>query len=86
MAAVGITGDGTITGVALDYINENPDYGMKVARQEYLDQFVGKTDAEEVASISGATSSSEVLKRAINKAIAAHPAAQQAPELQKGAE
>ena len=86
VAAVGFAEDGTITGVALDYINENPDYGMKVARPEYLEQFIGKTSADEVASISGATSSSDVLKKAINKAVAAHPAAQQAPELQKGAE
>lgn len=73
VAAVGFAEDGTITGVALDYINENPDYGMKVARPEYLEQFIGKTSADEVASISGATSSSDVLKKAINKAVAAHP-------------
>ena len=42
---------------------------MKVARPEYLEQFIGKTSADEVASISGATSSSDVLKRRSTKPL-----------------
>jgi electron transport complex protein RnfG len=57
--AVGFDNDGNIEGVyVISATGETKGIGSKVKNSSFLDQFVGKSDVDEVDTISGATISS----------------------------
>ncbi|MGI6193015.1 MAG: FMN-binding protein [Christensenellales bacterium] len=60
--------DGTIAAVTADLSTQTPGIGDQAGKPEFLDQFVGKTSADGVDTISGATYSSTAVIEAINKA------------------
>jgi len=62
--------DGTIASVTADVSTQTPGIGDQAGKPEFLDQFVGKTSAEGVDTIAGATFSSTAVIEAINKACA----------------
>ena len=78
---VGITADGTITGVGFLAINETPGLGMKAKEPAFKDQFNGraaqtfevtKTAASgdaQIQAISGATITSSAVTNAVNAAV-----------------
>ena len=88
---VGLTTDGTVTGVAVISHSETPNVGSKVVDdQSVLDRFAGLTGEitvnsgdNRVDAVSGATTSSKAVTAGVNAAIAAVEARQ--PVLQ-GAE
>ncbi|HIX15018.1 MAG TPA: RnfABCDGE type electron transport complex subunit G [Candidatus Hungatella pullicola] len=79
--SVGITLEGTITGVELLTINDTPGLGMKAAEPEFKDQYkdktveefavtkTGSTSDSEIDSISGATITSSAVTNAVNAAL-----------------
>lgn len=79
--SVGITTDGTITGVGFLAINDTPGLGMKAKEPAFKDQFNGRTaqtfevtktaasgDAQ-IQAISGATVTSSAVTNAVNAAV-----------------
>ena len=76
---VGLTADGTVTGVSVIGHEETPNVGSKVVEgQDVLNQFVGLTGEVTVNSgdnsidaVSGATVSSKAVTAGVNAAIAA---------------
>ena len=79
--SVGITADGTITGVGFLAINDTPGLGMKAKEPAFKDQFNGraaqtfevtKTAASgdaQIQAISGATITSSAVTNAVNAAV-----------------
>ncbi len=79
--SVGITADGTITGVGFLAINDTPGLGMKAKEPAFKDQFndraaqtfeVTKTAASgdaQIQAISGATITSSAVTNAVNAAV-----------------
>lgn len=79
--SVGITADGTITGVGFLAINDTPGLGMKAKEPAFKDQFNGRAaqtfevtkmaasgDAQ-IQAISGATITSSAVTNAVNAAV-----------------
>ncbi len=62
--------DGTIASVTADVSKETPGIGDQAGKPEFLDQFAGKTSADGVDTLSGATYSSTAVIEAVNKACA----------------
>ena len=80
--SVGISNDGTITGLGFLTINETPGLGMKAKEPAFRNQFAGKKAAyplsliktgtageSEVQAISGATFTSTAVTNALNAAV-----------------
>lgn len=65
---VGIDPAGVITGVKVLESTETQGLGSRVTDPEYTQQFVGKSEASEVASIAGATVTSEAVKKGVTLA------------------
>ena len=68
--SVTFNADGTISAVTADLSTQTPGIGDQAGKPEFLDQFVGKTSAEGVDTISGATYSSTAVIEAVNSACA----------------
>ncbi len=66
---------GAITAVKLIEHKETPGLGTRVMAEDYLGQYVGKTDLEGVDAISGSTISSMAMYRAVDKAVRQFPEA-----------
>ncbi len=80
--SVGLTADGTITGIAFTEMNETPGLGTLVAEDAFKGQFAGvntdqfilnksggSTADNEIDSVSGATISSSAVVNAVNAAL-----------------
>ena len=78
---VGIDTEGTITGLELLEISETAGLGMKATEKSFREQYVGikadkveyvkggKTAANEIDAISGATITTKALTKAINAGL-----------------
>lgn len=78
---VGITSDGTVSGVDILSISETAGLGMKATNPEFLEQFAGKnvsrfsytktgkTADYEIDALSGATITSNAMTNAVNAAL-----------------
>ena len=71
--AVGIDSTGAITSVRL--VDSADDFASKVSDEAFTSQFVGKTSADGISTISGATVSSTAFIEAVNNALAAQKGA-----------
>ena len=79
--AVGITSEGTITGIGFLSISDTPGLGMKASEPEFKDQYSGKPAAafevvktaptadNQIQAISGATITSSAVTNAVNAAV-----------------
>lgn len=78
---VGITADGTISGISYLSISETAGLGMKAKESSFTDQYVGKQaekfyvskdggDGEPIDALSGATITSRAVTGAVNVALA----------------
>lgn len=65
----GIDFDGKINNIFLLEQYETPGLGSKAGESKFIDQFIGYDTVENVESISGATISSNAVKRAVNSAL-----------------
>ena len=61
----GFDTNGLITNIKILEQSETPGLGTKVGEDYFLEQFLGKDTVDEVEAISGATISSEAMKRAV---------------------
>lgn len=61
----GFDSSGSITNIKILEQSETPGLGTKVGEDYFLGQFLGKDTVDEVEAISGATISSEAMKRAV---------------------
>jgi len=68
---VGINGDGEIIGIELFQHNETPGLGTKVADTNFLRGWYGSADPTKVDGITGATRTSDALRKALLQAKAA---------------
>ena len=77
---VGITADGTISGVAFLSISETAGLGMKATEPSFYNQYVNKKadkfvvskdggDGEQIDALSGATITSRAVTGAVNTAL-----------------
>ena len=66
---VAMDSTGAITGVKPVDFAETEGVGDRVGKASYLDQYIGQTTADGVDALSGATVSSNAVKKAIGKAI-----------------
>ena len=89
--SLGVSTDGTVTGIAFTTLNETAGMGMRVDEQAWKDQFTGKkvsafvlnkaggsTADEEIDTVSGASTTSGAVVNAVNAGLdfyAAHLAA-----------
>ena len=62
--------DGTISGVTADLAKETTGIGSMAGEEDFLNQFIGLTNADGVDTISGATYSSAAVIEAVNSACA----------------
>ena len=67
---VGVDANGQITGVQKLEASETPGIGSNVLADTYLEKFNGKTAAEEVDFISGASRTSTAVRNGVNAALA----------------
>ena len=78
---VGISSDGTVSGVNIDAHDETPGLGAKADNPDYLAQYIGKTAElkvvkvsgggdDEIQALTGATLTSKGVCRAVNTACA----------------
>ena len=78
---VGITTDGTVSGVSILYISETAGLGMKATQPEFYEQYQGKQtesfyvskdggNGEPIDALSGATITSRAVTGAVNTALA----------------
>ena len=67
--ALGIDKTATVVGYAVLSHSESPGFGANCVNADVRDQFIGITDASEVEGISGATISSNALRRQTQAAI-----------------
>lgn len=75
----GISADGLVTGVIPVTLNETPGLGMKVGNDDYLNQYIGKSEnikvvknnpsEQDIQAITGATISSNAVTDAVNTAF-----------------
>ena len=66
---VAMDSTGAITGVKPIDFAETEGVGDRVGKASYLDQYIGQTTADGVDALSGATVSSNAVKKAIGKAV-----------------
>ncbi len=69
---VGITNEGTVSGVSVISHSETPGLGANAAKPSFLRQFVGVNKAElngNIDALSGATVSSKAVTNAVNNAL-----------------
>ena len=66
---VAMDSTGAITGVKPVDFAETEGVGDRVGKASYLDQYIGQTTADGVDALSGATVSSNAVKKAIGKAV-----------------
>ena len=71
--AVGIDSTGAITSVRL--VSSDDDFASRVSEEEFTSQFLGKTSTDGIATIQGATISSNAFIEAVNNALAAQKGA-----------
>ena len=67
--ALGVDPDGKILKIAFIELNETPGKGSKADEPAFKDQFVGKTDASAVDTMSGATVTSKAVLNAVNAGL-----------------
>lgn len=79
--SVGVTSEGSVTGIAFLEISDTPGLGLKAKDAKFKDQFMGKTAESltvvktgnagdsEINSISGATITSKATTNAVNAAL-----------------
>lgn len=67
--AVLFDGSDKVIGVVVDKSSETEGVGSKIAEEAFTSQFVGKTSADSIDNIAGATISSEAFKKAFNTAV-----------------
>lgn len=75
--SLGISADGTVTGLAFTELNETPGMGSKCGEAPFMDQFLGiRTEqftlnggSSPIDSVSGATISSRAVVNAVNAAL-----------------
>lgn len=77
--SVGLSADGTVTGIAFTVMNETPGKGTKCDEDEFKSQFAGvQTDAfalgGDIDGVAGATVSSKAVVNAVNTALAFYAA------------
>lgn len=65
---VGIDNQEKFSGATVLSHDETPGLGSKITEEEYLSQYIGKTNAMDVDNVTSATVSSQALKRALEKA------------------
>ena len=72
---VGVTPEGTVKAVRIITLSETPGLGAKVAEDEFLSRFDGKSEGLEVKvniqEVAGATISSRAVTEAVNAAVIA---------------
>lgn len=79
---VGIDGENKVSGVEIVEMSETPGIGTKISSEEFLSQFASKSgiissvksapkDETQISVVSGATTSSEAVCKAVNNALAA---------------
>lgn len=66
---VGMNENAEFTGVTVLSHNETPGLGTRVLEDEYMNQFIGLSDPNEVDDVTSATVSSLTLKRAMDNAV-----------------
>ena len=71
--AVGIDSTGAITSVRL--VSSDDDFASRVSEEALTSQFIGKTSTDGIATIQGATISSNAFIEAVNNALAAQKGA-----------
>ena len=71
--AVGIDSTGAITSVRL--VSSDDDFASRVSEEAFPSQFIGKTSTDGIATIQGATISSNAFIEAVNNALAAQKGA-----------
>ena len=71
--AVGIDSTGAITSVRL--VSSDDDFASRVSEEAFTSQFIGKTSTDGIATIQGATISSNAFIEAVNNALAAQKGA-----------
>ena len=67
---VGIDNSGKIVGLEVNYVNDTPGLGSKVAEPEFINSIVGKQVDASLDVISGATISSNAVLKGIDSAAA----------------
>ena len=75
---VGVTNDGTVSGVSIVDMSETAGLGDKASEPEFRAQYVGTTgdaavdkDGGKIAALTGATVTSRAVTRGVNAAVAA---------------
>ena len=71
--AVGIDSTGAVTSVRL--VSSDDDFASRVSEEAFTSQFIGKTSTDGIATIQGATISSNAFIEAVNNALAAQKGA-----------
>ena len=69
---VGIDETGTIVGFRINYINDTPGIGTKVAEPEFANQIIGSSIEDKVDTITGSTVSSAAVVIGIDAAVAVY--------------
>ncbi|MDP3443216.1 MAG: FMN-binding protein, partial [Ignavibacteria bacterium] len=67
---VGIDTTGKIVGLQMNYVNDTPGLGTKVAEPEFINSIVNKNIDDKLDTISGSTISSKAVIKGIDAAIA----------------
>lgn len=75
---VGVSVDGTVTGVSIISMSETSGLGANAARDSFREQYIGKTgdlavskDGGEIDALTGATITSRAVTSGVNSAVAA---------------
>ena len=73
----GVDAEGKVTGVSILTINETPGLGMNAKKDDFRQQYVGKSgelavnkDGGEIVAITSATVTSRAVTKAVNEALA----------------
>lgn len=69
VAAVFMDNEGTVKKIKFISINETPEYGMKLNKEDFLAKYEGKKDGDELDSVAGATVSSNAFTKIVSKAF-----------------
>lgn len=74
----GLDSNGNVTGIEILSINDTPGLGLNAKKDDFKNQYIGKTggelvaakqaNADEIQAITGATRTSEAVTRCVNKA------------------
>lgn len=69
---VAIDVDGMISAIKVDASSQTKNLGTKVEKEDFTSQFIGKNAVDDIASVGGATISSNATKEAVTKALQAY--------------